>query len=119
MSRILIVDDIPFIRSVIKDVVVSSGFRVVGEASDGAECVALYKALKPDVVLLDIMMPVMNGLEALKKIKQINKESVVIMCSSLGDQERIIGAIQAGAADFIVKPFRKERIVSAIRRAVK
>lgn len=116
MKRVLIVDDISFIRSVIKDILVGGGFRVVGEASDGAQALALYKAIKPDVVLLDINMPVLNGIETLKRIKKINKDAVVIMCSSLGDQENIINAISLGAKDFVVKPFRKERILSAIKK---
>ncbi len=118
MKRVLIVDDIPFIRSVIKDILTEGGFRVVGEASDGAQALALFKAVKPDVVLLDIHMPVLDGIETLKRIIKIKKEAVVIMCSSLGDQENIINAISLGAKDFVVKPFRKERILSAIKKAV-
>lgn len=116
MRRILIVDDISFIRSVIKDILIDGGYKVVGEAADGAAALALYKAVKPDVVLLDINMPILDGIETLKRIKKINKEAVVIMCSSLGDQESIINAISLGARDFVVKPFRKERILSAIKK---
>jgi two-component system chemotaxis response regulator CheY len=118
MRRVLIVDDIPFIRSVIRDILIDDGFSVVGEASDGAQALALYKALKPDVVLLDIHMPVLDGIETLKRIKKINKEATIIMCSSLGDQENIINAISLGAKDFVVKPFRKERILSAIKKVI-
>lgn len=118
MSRVLIVDDIPFIRSVIKDILIEAEFRVVGEAGDGAQALALYKALKPDVVLLDIHMPVMDGLETLKRIISIKKDAIVIMCSSLGDQQSIVNAISLGARDFVVKPFRKERIISAIKKAL-
>ncbi|OQY40595.1 MAG: two-component system response regulator [Spirochaetaceae bacterium 4572_7] len=118
MSRVLIVDDIPFIRSVIKDILVEADFSVVGEASDGAQALALFKAVKPDVVLLDINMPVLDGIETLKRIKKIRKDAVVIMCSSLGDQENIINAISLGAKDFVVKPFRKERILSAIKKSL-
>lgn len=118
MKRVLIVDDIPFIRAVIRDILEEGGFRVIEEASDGAQALALYKALKPDVVLLDIHMPVMDGIEALKRIKKANKNATVIMCSSLGDQENIINAISLGAKDFVVKPFRKERILSAINKAI-
>ena len=118
MSRVLIVDDIPFIRSVIKDILVEADFSVVGEASDGAQALALFKAVKPDVVLLDINMPVLDGIEALKRIKKIRTDAIVIMCSSLGDQENIINAISLGAKDFVVKPFRKERILSAIKKSL-
>lgn len=117
MRRVLIVDDIQFIRAVIKDILVDAGYRVVGEASDGAIAIALYKAVKPDIVLLDINMPVLDGIETLKRIKKINKDAVVIMCSSLGDQENIIHAISLGAKDFVVKPFRKERILSALKKS--
>jgi len=118
MRRVLIVDDIPFIRSVIKDILIAGDFSVVGEASDGAQALAMYKAVKPDVVLLDINMPVLDGIEALKRIKKINKEAIIIMCSSLGDQENIVNAISLGAKDFVVKPFRKERILSALEKAI-
>lgn len=117
MRRVLIVDDIPFIRAVIKDILIEGGYQVVDEASDGAQALAIYKAIKPDIVLLDIHMPVLDGIETLKRIKKINRESTVIMCSSLGDQENIINAISLGAKDFVVKPFRKERILSAIKKA--
>lgn len=118
MRRVLIVDDISFIRSVIKDILIEGKFKVVGEASDGAQALGLYKALKPDVVLLDINMPVLDGIETLKRIRKINKDATVIMCSSLGDQESIINAISLGAKDFVVKPFRKERILSAIEKTL-
>ena len=118
MRRILIVDDIAFIRLVIKDILLEGGYNIVGEASDGAQALALYKALKPDIVLLDINMPILDGIETLKRIRKINKETVVIMCSSLGDQENIINAISLGAKDFVVKPFRKERILSAIEKSI-
>ncbi|QEN03797.1 response regulator [Thiospirochaeta perfilievii] len=118
MRRVLIVDDIPFIRSVIKDILIAGDFGVVGEASDGAQALAMYKAVKPDVVLLDINMPVLDGIETLKRIKKINKEAIIIMCSSLGDQENIVNAISLGAKDFVVKPFRKERILSALEKAI-
>ena len=118
MKRVLIVDDIPFIRSVIRDILVEGGYKVIGEASDGIQALAHYKALKPDIVLLDINMPVLDGIEALKRIKKINSEAIVIMCSSLGDQENIVSSISLGAKDFVVKPFRKERILSAIKKAI-
>lgn len=118
MKRVLVVDDIPFIRAVIKDILINGGYQVVDEASDGAQALALYKALKPDIVLLDIHMPVLDGIETLKRIKKINRDAIVIMCSSLGDQENIINAISLGAKDFVVKPFRKERILSAIKKSI-
>ena len=118
MSRVLVVDDIPFIRSVILDILIEANYNDNLEASDGARALAIYKESKPDVVLLDINMPILDGIEALKRIVKFDKEATIIMCSSLGDQESIIKAISLGAKDFIVKPFRKERIVSAIKKAL-
>ncbi len=118
MISVLIVDDISFIRQVIRDILEESNIRVVGEAKDGADAIYKYKSLKPDVVLLDIHMPILDGVEALKRIISINKDAIVIMCSSLGDQDNIVNAISLGAKDFVVKPFRKERIISSIKKAV-
>ncbi len=114
---LLIVDDLAFMRTAIRDISVSAGLLVVGEAADGREGVEKYFDLRPDVVLLDITMPVMNGLQALKQIRQRDPDAAVVMCSALGQQEYLIKAIQWGARDFIVKPFRPERIVSAVRKA--
>jgi two-component system, chemotaxis family, chemotaxis protein CheY len=115
--RILVVDDLPFMRSIISDIVTESGHVVIGEAGDGIECLSRYKSLLPDLVLLDIVMPRMNGVEALKSLKKVYPNSKVIMCSSLSDQEKIIQAIRLGASDYIVKPFQRKRLVSAINRA--
>ncbi len=115
--RILVVDDLPFMRSIISEIVTESGHFVVGEAGDGIECLSRYKALLPDLVLMDIIMPRMNGVEALKSLKRSYPSSRVIMCSSLSDQEKIIQAIRLGASDYIVKPFQRKRLVSAINRA--
>ncbi len=115
--RILIVDDLPFMRSIISQIVMESGHQVVGEAGDGIECLSRYKSLLPDLVLLDIVMPRMNGVEALKSLKRAYPDCRVIMCSSLSDQEKIIHAIRLGAVDYVVKPFQRKRLVSAINRA--
>ena len=115
--RILVVDDLPFMRSIISDIVTKSGHSVVGEAGDGIECLSRYKTLLPDLVLMDIIMPRMNGVEALKSLKKSYPGCRVIMCSSLSDQEKIIQAIRFGAVDYIVKPFQRKRLVSAINRA--
>lgn len=114
---LLIVDDLAFMRTAIRDISASAGLRVVGEAADGREGVEKYFDLRPDVVLLDITMPVMDGLQALKQIRQGDPHASVVMCSALGQQEYLLKAIQLGARDFIVKPFRPERIVSAVRKA--
>lgn len=115
--RILVVDDLPFMRSIISEIVTESGHLVIGEAGDGIECLSRYKSLLPDLVLLDIIMPRMNGVEALKSLKKAYPDCKVIMCSSLSDQEKIIQAIRLGATDYIVKPFQRKRLISAINRA--
>ena len=115
--RVLIVDDLSFMREAIRDILENEGIVVAGEASDGAAGIEAYMNLHPDVVLMDITMPVMDGLHSLKGIRQRDRDAVVVMCSALGQQEYVIRAIQLGARDFIVKPFRAERIVNAVRRA--
>jgi two-component system chemotaxis response regulator CheY len=116
---VLVVDDLAFMRDAIRDILENAGIGVVGEAADGAACIEAYAELEPDVVLLDITMPVMNGLDALRTIRSSDPEAVVVMCSALGQQEHIIRAIQLGARDFVVKPFRPERIISAVKKAAR
>jgi|SRR5699024_1273202 len=118
-KRILIVDDAAFMRMMIKDILVKNNFEVVGEAQDGVEAVEMYKDLKPDLVTMDITMPEMDGIAALKQIKEINPEARVVMCSAMGQQAMVIDAIQAGAKDFIVKPFQSDRVIEAIEKALK
>ena len=114
--RILIVDDASFMRMMIKDILVKNGYEVVGEAADGAQAVTMYKELKPDLVTMDITMPEMDGITALKNIRAENPNAVVIMCSAMGQQAMVIDAIQAGAKDFIVKPFQAARVLEAISK---
>ena len=116
--NVLIVDDLAFIRIVLRDIVEKSGFRVVGEASNGDQAITLYQDTRPDVVLMDITMPGMDGLTALKKIRDIDPAARVIICSALGQQRLIVQAIQLGAKDFIVKPFQHERVVGALKKAL-
>ena len=115
--RVLIVDDLEFMRTVIREILEQAGFEIAGEAVDGEEGVAMFNRLKPDLVLMDITMPVMDGIEALQQIKKHHQGATVIMCSALGQQEYIIKAIQFGARDCVVKPFNPERIISAIHKA--
>lgn len=117
--RVLIVDDLPFMRKVIREVLSEAGFEVAAEAENGREGLILYAEKKPDVVLLDIAMPVMDGITALRRLLRYDPSARVIMCSALGEQELIVRAIQLGARDFIVKPFQPERVVSAVRKSLK
>ena len=114
--NVLIVDDLTFIKMVLKDLVEKAGFRVVGEASDGEEAVRMFEEKRPDIVLMDITMPKMDGLTALQRILDKDPEAKVIMCSALGQQRLILQAIQLGAKDFIVKPFRPERVIGSIKK---
>ncbi|MDY0396374.1 response regulator [Virgibacillus halophilus] len=117
-NRILIVDDAAFMRMMVKDILTKNGFEVVGEAGDGSQAVEKYKELSPDLVTMDITMPEMDGITALKKIKEINPEAKIIMCSAMGQQAMVIDAIQAGAKDFIVKPFQPDRVIEAIQKSI-
>ncbi|MBU5466767.1 response regulator [Virgibacillus sp. MSJ-26] len=118
-KRILIVDDAAFMRMMIKDILIKNNFEVVGEAQDGAEAVEKYKELTPDLVTMDITMPEKDGITALKEIKDINPEARIVMCSAMGQQAMVIDAIQAGAKDFIVKPFQSDRVIEAIEKSLK
>ena len=108
-KNILICDDAAFMRMMIKDILTKNGYNVVGEAENGLKAVEKYSETKPDLVLMDITMPEMDGIQALKKIKEQDPGATVIMCSAMGQQAMVIESIQAGAKDFIVKPFQAAR----------
>ncbi|MFY4773896.1 response regulator [Metabacillus sp. RGM 3146] len=116
--KILIVDDAAFMRMMIKDILTKNGYNVVAEAADGMQAVEKYKEHQPDLVTMDITMPEMDGISALKEIKKLNPNSKVIMCSAMGQQAMVIDAIQAGAKDFIVKPFQADRVLEAIQKTL-
>lgn len=118
MKRVLIVDDASVIRLRIKNALVEGGFEIAGEAADGKKAVAMYEQLKPDVVTMDIVMPGMNGVDALKEILRINPDARVIMITALDQKDKLMEAVLAGAKDYIVKPFEDERIVSAVNRSL-
>ncbi len=117
-NKVLIVDDAAFMRMMIKEILTKNGYTVVGEASDGAQAVEKYKELGPDLVTMDITMPEMDGITALKEIKKLDSNARVIMCSAMGQQAMVIDAIQAGAKDFIVKPFQADRVIEAIKKTL-
>jgi len=118
-KKILLVDDAAFMRMMIKDILVKNGFTVCGEGQDGAEAIEKYKALQPDLVIMDITMPNMDGLTALKEIKKDYPNAKIVMCSAMGQESYVVDAIKAGAADFIVKPFQADRIVSTVTKVLK
>ena len=117
-KRVLIVDDAAFMRMMIKDILSKNGYDVVGEAENGAKAIEKYKELTPDLVVMDITMPEVDGITAVKEIKQINADSKIVMCSAMGQQAMVIESIQAGAKDFIVKPFQAERVIEAIKKVI-
>ena len=117
-KNILICDDAAFMRMMIKDILSKNGYTVVGEAENGAKAVEKYGELKPDLVRMDITMPEMDGIQALKKIKEADAGASVIMCSAMGQQAMVIESIQSGAKDFIVKPFQADRVLEAVRKVV-
>ncbi len=117
-KNILICDDATFMRMMIKDILTKNGYTVAGEAENGAKAVEKYTELKPDLVLMDITMPEMDGIQALKKIRELDPKASVIMCSAMGQQAMVIESIQSGAKDFIVKPFQADRVLEAVRKVV-
>ncbi|MDR1509951.1 MAG: response regulator [Synergistaceae bacterium] len=117
-TRVLIVDDAAFMRMMLRDILAKNGFEVVGEADNGKIAVQMYNELKPDVVTMDITMPEMDGIAAVKEIKAADPAAKVVMVSAMGQQAMVIEAIRSGAADFIVKPFQPDRVLEALGKAL-
>ena len=117
-TRVLIVDDAAFMRMMVKDILSKNGYEIVGEAENGMKALEKFQELKPDLVTMDITMPEMDGITAVKEIKKVDPNAKVVMCSAMGQQAMVIEAIQAGARDFIVQPFQADRVLEAIRQAV-
>lgn len=118
MPRVLIVDDAAFMRMMLKDILSGGGYEIVGEAANGNEAFDLYQQTKPDFVTMDITMPQCDGITALKKIVAADSAAKIVMCSAMGQQAMVIEAIQAGAKDFIVKPFQPQRVLEAVKKLV-
>ena len=117
-KSVLICDDAAFMRMMIKDILTKNGYDIAGEAENGAIAVSKYQELKPDLVLMDITMPEMDGIQALKNIKAADGAANVIMCSAMGQQAMVIEVIQAGAKDFVVKPFQADRVLEAVKKVI-
>ena len=118
MAKILLVDDAAFMRMMLKDVLTKNGYTDLYEAADGAEAVDKYSEINPDLVIMDITMPNMDGLEALKAIKAKHADANVVMCSAMGQEAMVIEAIKSGEKDFIVKPFKPDRILKTVTTIV-
>jgi two-component system chemotaxis response regulator CheY len=117
-KRVLIVDDAIFMRNMIKDIFAGSGFEVVGEASNGVEAIDKYQQLKPDLTTMDIVMPFKSGIEATREIVKQDRNAVIVMCSALGQESLVMEAIEAGASDFIVKPFKAEDVLTVVNKVL-
>lgn len=118
MAKIVVVDDAKFMRMTLTNILTNADHEIIGEGENGEEAIELYKKLQPDLVMMDITMPVMSGLDAVKEIKKEFPTAKVIMCSAMGQQKMVVEAIEAGAKDFIVKPFDEGRVIDAIDRVL-
>ena len=119
MARVLIVDDAAFMRKMLGDVLAKGGgHEVIGEGANGAEAIAQYQSLRPDIMTLDITMPEKDGLAALREILTLEPTARVVMCSALGQESKVLEAIKSGAKDFVVKPFQPDRVLDAIGKAL-
>jgi two-component system chemotaxis response regulator CheY len=118
MARVLVVDDAAFMRKMVSDALIKGGHEVIGEACDGVEAIDRYRTLKPDLMTLDITMPAKDGLAALREIIAIDPAARVVMCSALGQESKVIESIKLGARDFVVKPFKLDRVLEAVGKAL-
>ena len=118
MARILVADDASFMRMMIREIVEGEGYEVVGEASDGIEAVEMYSELHPDIVTMDIVMPRRSGIDAVRGIIALDPSACIVMCSALGQESLVSESLEAGASDFIVKPFKPESVLATLRQAL-
>ncbi|MCK4257527.1 MAG: response regulator [Halanaerobiales bacterium] len=117
-KRVLIVDDAAFMRMMIKNILTEAGYEIVAEAENGKQAVEKYNEYKPDLTTMDITMPEMDGISAVREIMGSDGSAKIIMCSAMGQQAMVIEAIQAGAKDFIVKPFKADRVLEAVNKVL-
>jgi len=116
--RVLVCDDAIFMRTMISDILSGAGYDVVGEAETGVQAIERYRDLKPDLVTMDIVMPDMGGIDAVREITKFDPQAKILMCSAMGQQALVVEAIQAGARDFVVKPFQPSRVLEAVQRVL-
>jgi len=115
---VLVCDDAIFMRTMVSDILEKAGFEVLGQAESGLQAVEKYKQLKPDFVTMDIVMPEMGGIDAVREIRKLDPNAKILMCSAMGQQALVVEAIQAGAKDFVVKPFQPSRVLEAVQRVL-
>lgn len=118
MARILVVDDAKFMRTTLQSILTKDNHDVVGEAENGKEAISLFLKEKPDLIIMDITMPIMNGIEAIKEIMKIDSNASILVCSAMGHQKVVVEAIELGAKDFIVKPFDEHRVLETVNRVL-
>ena len=118
MARVLVADDASFMREMIREILETDGHEVVGEASDGEEALVEFKRLKPDIVTMDIVMPRCSGIDSTRKIIEMDAAACVVMCSALGQESLVAEALEAGARDFVVKPFKPDDVLATISKAL-
>ena len=118
MKRVLIADDASFMRQMIRDIIEPEGYEIVGEASDGVEVVEKFRKLRPDLVMMDIVMPKRSGIDAVRTIRSEDATATIVMCSALGQETLVMEAIQAGAKDFIVKPFKPDAVLQTLAKVI-
>jgi two-component system, chemotaxis family, chemotaxis protein CheY len=117
-ASVLVCDDAIFMRKVISDILTGAGYRIAGHASNGVEAVEMYRKVKPDLVTMDIVMPDMGGIDAVREIVREDPHARILMCSAMGQQALVVEAVEAGAKDFIVKPFQPNRVLEAVQRVL-
>jgi two-component system chemotaxis response regulator CheY len=117
-KTVLIVDDIPFVRKTLRQILINQGYRIVGEAETGEEAVQLYRETKPSIVTMDLVMPMMNGVEATKKILQFDSSAVIVILSAMMQENLVTEAILAGAKDYIMKPFQTDEVARILKQAI-
>jgi two-component system chemotaxis response regulator CheY len=117
-ARILVVDDAQFMRMMLKNILTGAGYEVVGEGENGVQAIEKYKELNPDLVVMDMIMPEMGGIDAVREIVKLDPGAKVLMCSAMGQQALVVEAIQVGARDFIVKPFQPAGVLEAVAKAL-
>ncbi|HEV7706174.1 MAG TPA: response regulator [Gemmatimonadaceae bacterium] len=115
---VLICDDAVFMRTMISDILEESGYEIVGQAETGVQAIERYKSLRPDLVTMDIVMPDMGGIDAVREITSFDANAKILMCSAMGQQALVVEAIQTGAKDFVVKPFQPSRVLEAVQRVL-
>jgi two-component system chemotaxis response regulator CheY len=116
--RVLICDDAEFMRNMLKDILMNASFEIAGEAVNGLDAIEKYKILRPDIVTMDIVMPIKSGIDAVREIVSFDPKAKIVMCSALGQEVLVMDAIEAGAKDFVVKPFNQEILVKILKKVL-